>query len=253
LGLQAIEIPTHPGEGVDLAALQQALDRHPIRACWFMTRLQNPTGASMPEARVRELVQLLEKRNVPLIEDDVYGELHFTEGSHPAKAFDSKGLVLHCGSFSKCLAPGYRVGWVAAGRFTESLRRRKITTSLGTSLPAQQAISAMLQEGGYDAHLARLRAALQSQQKAALQSLQKHFGGRYRVALPQGGYFLWLELPQEVDTLALYARALDKGISIAPGPMFSPRRQYRNYLRLNCGHPWTAAFDRAVAALAKML
>jgi DNA-binding transcriptional MocR family regulator len=253
LGLQAIEIPTHPGEGVDLAALDQALGKHPIRACWFMTRLQNPSGATMPEAKVRDLVRLLEKRGVPLIEDDVYGELQFAPGSRPAKAFDRKGLVLHCGSFSKCLAPGYRVGWVAAGRFTESLRRRKITTTLGTSLPAQQAISVLLQEGGYEAHLSRLRAALQTQQAAALQSLQKHLGGRYRVALPQGGYFLWLELAQGVDALALYAQALDKGISIAPGPMFSPRRQYRNYLRLNYGHPWTAAFDRAVATLAKMI
>ncbi|MEP7313085.1 MAG: aminotransferase class I/II-fold pyridoxal phosphate-dependent enzyme, partial [Pseudomonadota bacterium] len=116
-----------------------------------------------------------------------------------------------------------------------------------------EAIATMLQEGGYDAHLTRLRAALQSQQTQALKSLQQHFANRYRVAVPQGGYFLWLELSQEVDSLALYARAIDKGISIAPGPMFSPRRQYKNYLRINCGHPWTAAFDKAIAALAKLI
>ncbi|HEV7714871.1 MAG TPA: PLP-dependent aminotransferase family protein, partial [Steroidobacteraceae bacterium] len=142
LGLKAVEIPTDPREGVDLGALSQAIERHGIRACWFKTTFQNPLGATMPDAKKRELVQLLERHGVPLIEDDVYAELHFgDERPRPAKAFETKGGVLHCGSFSKCLAPGYRLGWVAAGRFATDVQRRKITTSISTSIPIQDGIA----------------------------------------------------------------------------------------------------------------
>jgi DNA-binding transcriptional MocR family regulator len=145
----------------------------------------------------------------------------------PAKAFDDTGLVLHCGSFSKCLAPGYRLGWVAAGRFARDVLRRKITSTLATSIPVQHAISQFLEHGGYDAHLRRLRRALEDQQAAALRSLRAHFPEGYRVVRPAGGYFLWVELPRDVDALEVHRLALREGISIAPGPMFSARREFR--------------------------
>jgi DNA-binding transcriptional MocR family regulator len=253
-GLKAIEIPTDPREGVDLAALKQAIARHSIKACWFMTTFQNPTGATVPEEKKRELVRLLARHEIPLIEDDAYMELHFApEPSRPAKAFDEAGLVLHCGSFSKCLAPGYRLGWVAAGRFAEAVRRRKITSSLATSIPIQHAIAQFLDQGGYDAHLHRLRHALEEQQAAALHALRTHFPDGYRVCQPAGGYFLWIELPIEVDALEVHRLALREGISIAPGPMFSARREFRNFIRLNTGHPWTAEMDGAVATLGRIV
>ncbi|HEV7715333.1 MAG TPA: PLP-dependent aminotransferase family protein, partial [Steroidobacteraceae bacterium] len=250
LGLKAVEIPTDPREGVDLGALSQAIERHGIRACWFMTTFQNPLGATMPDAKKRELVQLLERHGVPLIEDDVYAELHFgDERPRPAKAFETKGGVLHCGSFSKCLAPGYRLGWVAAGRFATDVQRRKITTSISTSIPIQDGIALLLRQDGYDAHLAKLRRTMAAQQVSLLNAIQKHFPAGYRVTRPAGGYFLWLELPRSVDTLEVHRLALDQGISVAPGPIFSPRREFRNCLRLNYGHPWSADFDRAIAKL----
>jgi DNA-binding transcriptional MocR family regulator len=253
-GLKAIEIPTDPREGVDLAALGKAIARHAIKACWFMTTFQNPLGATLPEEKKRELVRLLARHEIPLIEDDAYAELHFgAEPVKPAKAFDEAGLVLHSGSFSKCLAPGYRLGWVAAGRFVQRLQRRKITSTLATSIPIQHAISQFLSEGGYDAHLRRLRRALHDQQAAALQSLRKHFPDGYRVVPPAGGYFLWIELPHEVDALEVHRLALRDGISIAPGPMFSARREFRCCIRLNTGHPWTVQLDSAVATLGRIL
>src|SRR4029078_2646751 len=125
-----VEIPTDAREGIDLAALSRVIEGHSIRACWPMTSFQNPLGAAMPDDKKRDLVQLLEKHDVALIEDDVYAELYFgTQRPRPPKAFDTKGLVLHCGSFSKSLAPGYRLGWVAAGKFATAVQRRKITTS----------------------------------------------------------------------------------------------------------------------------
>jgi DNA-binding transcriptional MocR family regulator len=253
-GLKAVEIPTNPRDGIDLGALSQAIGQHGIRACWLMTTFQNPLGATMPEAKKRELVQLLEKHGVPLIEDDVYAELAFgDERPRPAKAFETKGAVLNCGSFSKSLAPGYRLGWVAAGRFAASVQRRKIATSISTSLPIQDGIALFLKQEGFDSHLARLRKTLVAQQGALLASLQKHFPNGYRVTRPDGGYFVWVELPRGIDALEVHRLALERGISVAPGPIFSPRREFRNCLRLNTGHPWTAELDRAIATLGQIV
>ena len=253
LGLRAVEIPTDPREGVDLSALSAALDKHAIRACWLMTSFQNPLGATMPEDKKRELVRLLDQRGVPLIEDDVYAELYFgSERPRPAKAFDTQGRVLHCGSFSKCLAPGYRLGWVAAGKFATEVQRRKITTSISTSIPVQDGIALLLRHDGYEAHLTRLRRTLAAQQTSLLAALQKHFPSGYRVTRPAGGYFVWVELPRGIDALEMQRQALELGISVAPGPIFSPRREFRNCLRLNYGHPWSAEADRAIARLGRM-
>jgi DNA-binding transcriptional MocR family regulator len=254
-GLRAVEIATDPREGIDLGALDAALDRHDVRAVWVMTTLQNPLGATMPDAKKRELVALLAKRGVPLIEDDVYAELQFGPSpAPPAKAYDTRGLVLHCGSFAKSLAPGYRVGWVAAGRFAETLARLKITSTLATSLPVQLAIAQTLRPGGgYDAHLARLRAALQTQQAAALRAVQRYFPPGARITRPDGGYFLWIDCGPGVDALDLHRRAAAAGIGIAPGPMFSARREFRTCIRLNTGHPWTPALDAAVRTLGNLV
>lgn len=254
LRLRAIEIPTHPRDGVDVGALARILDRHPVRACWLMTNFQNPLGSLLPEEAKRELVRLLEKHDIPLLEDDVYAELYFgRRRPKPAKAFDTKGLVLHCSSFSKCLAPGYRIGWVAAGRYATALQRRKAMSSLSASLPAQDAIEIYLREGGYERHLAGLRRTLASQQAAALESLQRHLPRGFQVIRPEGGYFLWIELPTGHDAIEIHRRALERGFSVAPGPIFSAKRQFSNCLRINFGHPWTPVFDGAVRKLGEIL
>ncbi|HUQ51396.1 MAG TPA: PLP-dependent aminotransferase family protein, partial [Gammaproteobacteria bacterium] len=163
-------------------------ETHRVRACWFMTSFQNPLGATMPDDKKRDLVRLLRSRGVPLIEDDVYAELYFgARRPPPAKAFDDRGLVLHCGSLSKSLAPGYRIGWVAAGQLARDVQRRKIMTSRSTSIPVQEGIAQALKGGGYDAHLKSLRRALAAQQTSMLDSLRKHWRGHYRVTRPEGG------------------------------------------------------------------
>jgi len=253
LGLHVVEIPTHPVVGVDLGALAKAIAAHPIKACWFMTTLHHPTGATVPPDGKRELVRLLSAHEIPLIEDDAYAELQFAEPSPPAKAFDKKGLVIHCGSFSKCLAPGYRLGWVAAGRYAAEIARRKIESSLSTSLPIQLSIAKMLKQGSFDTHLEKLRRQLLNQQSAALEAVRRYFPPGCRVATPAGGYFLWIECAPAVDALDAHRRALASGISIAPGPLFSARRQFRNFIRINCGHPWSTAIERAFQRLGEIL
>jgi len=254
LGLRAIEVPTHVREGIDLGRLAQVIELHRPKACWLTTTFQNPLGSLMPEAKKRDLVELLARHDLPLIEDDVYAELY--EGKTAplsAKAFDRRGLVLHCSSFSKCLAPGYRVGWANPGRFTREVERLKLTTSLSGSIPVQAALAEYLQEGGYDRHLRSLRLSLKAQRDSMFDAVNRLFPNGTRVVRPAGGYFLWVELPVGVDAIALHRAAQAQGISVAPGPMFSTRAEFQHCIRLTCGQPWSDALERAMRTLARLV
>jgi DNA-binding transcriptional MocR family regulator len=253
-GRRAIEVPSDPQSGVDVRALRSTLERVPVKACWFMTTFHNPLGVTTPDSSKEQLVGLLAEREIPLIEDNVYSELYLSrERPRITKVWDQKGLVLDCGSFAKSLAPGYRLGWIAAGRFVTEIWKRKITTSLATSIPIQAAISHYLSTGVYDRHLRRLRRALARQQSLLLAAIHAHFPPDCRYVRPTGGYQLWVQLPPEVDALALQARALEQGISIAPGPIFSARREFRSAIRLNYGHPWSRQSDSAMGVLGKLI
>ena len=253
LGLKAVEIPTRPSDGMDVAALAGTLERHPVKACWLMTNFANPLGSLMPEKRKRELVQLLENSGVPLIEDDVYGELFFgTQRPRPAKSHDRTGNVMHCSSFSKCLAPGYRVGWTAPGRFAKEVQRSKVMTTIATSVPAQAAIAEFLKQAGFNHHLRKLRAVLEAQQGRMLQAIARHFPVDTQVTRPEGGYFLWVQLPKKVNAIELFRLASARKISIAPGPIFSPQRHFENCIRLNYGIAWSAKVESAVATVGEL-
>jgi DNA-binding transcriptional MocR family regulator len=254
LDLRAVEIPVDPVSGVDLQALSDAFDKHSIRACWFMTNFQNPTGAAMSQEKKKALVELLAQHDVPLIEDDVYGELHHAPTYPlPAMAFDKKGLVMHCSSFSKTLAPGYRIGWVAAGRFADKVQRLKLMTTLSASIPAQAGIADYLQHGGYDKHLRKLRGSFRSQLAAMDTALRRWMPDDSHWTRPSGGYFLWVRLPPRVDAMQLHRIAIENGISIAPGPIFSARHEFRDHVRLNFGHPWSDRMENAVKTLCSLL
>ncbi|MBN8440650.1 MAG: PLP-dependent aminotransferase family protein [Thauera sp.] len=254
LGLKVIEIPSHPREGVSIGALADALRHHPVKACLFMLNFANPTGSRVSDENKRALVALLQEHQVPLIEDDVYAELYFgREAPMCSKAMDRDGLVLHVSSFSKCLAPGYRVGWVAAGRYAKEVQRQKYATSLATAVPLQMALADYLKQGGFDNQLRQLRRQLAMQEAQLVASIEEHFPAGTRLARPDGGYFLWLELSKQVDTLRLHAEALASGISIAPGPIFSAKREFSNYVRLNFGHPATPRQRDALITLGRLI
>ncbi|APW38072.1 GntR family transcriptional regulator [Rhodoferax koreense] len=254
LGLRAIEVPTHVREGIDLGRLAQVIELYRPKACWLMTTFQNPLGSLMPEAKKRDLVDLLARHDLPLIEDDVYAELY--EGNTaplPAKAYDRRGLVLHCSSFSKCLAPGYRIGWAAPGRWALEVQRLKLMTSLSGSIPVQAALAEYLQEGGYDRHLRGLRQSLQAQRDSLFDAVTRLFPDGTRMVRPAGGYFVWVELPGGVDAMVLHRAALAQRISLAPGPMFSARAEFQHHIRLTCGQPWDATLERATRTLAQLV
>lgn len=253
--LKAVAIPTDVQTGIDLAALADALARYPIRACWFMSNFQNPLGASMPREKKQRLVAMLAERGVALIEDDVYHELYFgTERPAPLRAFDPQGsTVLHCASFSKSLAPGFRVGWVAAGPHAARIQRLQLMSTLSASVPTQLALADYLHQSGYEAHLRRLRRQLELRQVAMYRGIQQAFPEEVSISRPQGGYFLWLTLGKGRDARTLYRQALARGISIAPGHMFTAGDQFRDCIRLNSSFVWDARHQQAIETLGELV
>lgn len=254
LGLKAVEVPAHPRTGIDLAALHDAMRATPIRAIATMPTAANPLGSIMPDEAKAEMYALAVRHDVPIIEDDVYGELCF-DGTRPrpVKAFDRDGRVLLCGSVSKTLAPGYRVGWIAAGRYQDDVERLKFSQSLACPTLPGMAVAEMLQSGGYDRHLRRLRVVVAGQVARYRDEVLARFPDGTRVSAPRGGFVLWVELPSDVDVLALQDRALARGVAIAPGPIFSARHnRFSSCFRMSCGQPLTPRITGALDLLAHL-
>ncbi|MBS1615810.1 MAG: PLP-dependent aminotransferase family protein [Bacteroidetes bacterium] len=250
LGLKVLELPTHPDEGISIPDLKKALDIHPVKLCLFVTNFGNPLGHCMSDEAKRELVQLLAERNLPLIEDDLYGDVWFGKRRPMScKSFDEAGLVLWCGSISKTLAPGFRVGWIAPGKFFDSVKRLKMYHSITSASPEQAAIGSFLATGNYDRHLRGLREVLQANCLQYIRCIREYFPEGTRVTHPQGGFILWVELDQRLDTHLLYQAAIRQRISIAPGAMFSMQPRYQNCMRLSYGMPWTPALEKALQKL----
>ena len=255
LGLKALEIPTDPGTGIELAALRLAIERWPVAACVSVPSFSNPLGSCMPDDRRRALVELLARHGIPLVEDDVYGELGF-DGPSPRslRAWAGQGEVIHCGSFSKTLSPGLRLGWIAAGkRLFEQVEYLKYVESLAAPTLPQLAVADYLAHGGYDRYLSGVRQEYARAVARMREAVARFFPRGTRVSRPGGGFVLWLELPDHIDTLKLANRALAAGISIAPGPAFSANGKYQNCLRLSCATPWGERLERSLRVLASLI
>ncbi len=253
MGLRALEIPTHPQRGISLDALRFAIEHNSVRACVVVSNFNNPLGSCIPDERKRELVELLADRDIPLIEDDASGEIYFGEQRPTvAKAYDRKGLVLLCSSFSKDLSPSFRVGWVVPGQFKAAIEQLKFTTNIATATLPQLAIAQFLASGGYDHHLRRIRHIYASQVNLMSQAVMRYFPEETRVTRPSGGHVLWVQLPESVDSLDLYTRALKAGITLAPGYLFSATEKYRNFVRLNAAY-WSLKAERAMERLGAII
>lgn len=255
LHLKALELRTDPRNGIDLDDLRQALEKGRVKACALVTSFSNPLGSAMDEAKKRKLAKLLAEFDVPLVEDDVYGELPF-EGRRPraVKSYDTSGRVLYCGSFSKTLSPGLRVGWVSAGRHSARVMQLKLVTSVASATLPQLTVAAFLHSGGYERHLKKLRQAYRENVESMSWAVSRHFPSGTKLSRPTGGHVLWVELADGVSSLDLYREACQRGVSIAPGSLFSPDpERYRHCFRLNCGIPWSPEVDRAVETLGKIV
>ncbi|HRG79123.1 MAG TPA: PLP-dependent aminotransferase family protein [Cyclobacteriaceae bacterium] len=253
LGLKVVEVPTDPVTGVDINYLNQAIPRFNIKACLFVCNFNNPIGSCVPDDKKKELVDMLARKEIPLIEDDIYGEMYFGK-SRPktCKTYDKKGLVLHCGSFSKSLAPGYRIGWTSPGRFKNEVIQLKRMNNISTNTLAQAAIAHFLQNGRYELHLRHLRKALHTQCLRYLQAITEFFPQETRITRPEGGFVLWVEM-QHGDGYKLHKRALKHQIGIAPGQIFSSQGQFHNYFRLSYGLPWSDTVESGLKTLGQLM
>ena len=254
LGLKALEIPTDPRSGLSIEALDLATRDGKVAACLLVPNASNPLGSIMPDEHKRRLAKLTAERGVAVIEDDIYGDLHFcVERPRPIKAFDKAGNVMLCSSFSKSLSPALRIGFVAAGRYRPQVALQKTITSGGTNPITQHVLAEYLESGAYERHMRALRRSYERQVDAMRAAVARHFPAATRITQPQGGFVLWVELPDEVDTSALHERAIAAGVAYVPGELFSASGMYRNCLRLNCGHPHSAEIEDAVRRLGSLM
>ncbi len=253
LDLKALELPTDSTNGIELAALERALKINSIKACVFSSSFNNPLGCTMPEEKKLAVLDLLAKQQVPLIEDDIYGDIYFgKERPKPFMALDRHGNTIYCSSFSKTVAPGYRIGWVATGRHMQRVLESKFAFTLcGPALP-QAALADFLSSGGYDSHLRRIRRIFEDNIGRMIRAIDQEFPRGTKVTRPAGGFVLWLELPRPLDSRKLLDQALRQGICFAPGDVFSASDRYANYLRLSCGHPWDARIENGLKTLGAM-
>jgi DNA-binding transcriptional MocR family regulator len=252
-GLRALEIPTHPREGISLEALEFAIEHNPIRAVMVISNFNNPLGSMIPDEKKKELVQLLERHDIPLIENDVSGEIYFGD-KRPmvCKAFDTKGLVMLFSSFSKDISPGLRVGWIAPGRYRAEVEWLKFTISAAAPTLGQKVVTRFLESGGYEQHLRRIRREYARNVELLSNAVMRYFPEGTRLTRPSGGMVLWVRMPEKVDSLELYRQAKQAGITLAPGYVFSPTQQFPNFIRLNAAE-FNYATERAVERLGEMV
>lgn len=251
LGLKVIELPTHPVTGIDIAALKDVATE--IRACILVSNFSNPLGCCMTDEKKQAIVELLADNNVPLIEDDLYGDIYFgTQRPRPCKAWDTGGNVLWCSSVSKSLAPGYRVGWIAPGKFKDKLLGRKHIMEWSMPSPTQEAVALFMEKDRYELHLRKLRKELHSNSLRFQDTILHYFPQGTKVSSPQGGFMLWVELPEYVDSIRLFNIAMDEKISIAPGRLFTLQEQYLNCIRLSFGHIWSSEVEKNLIRLGEL-
>jgi len=250
LGLKALEIPTHPRHGMSVDALEVATRERRVAACLLVSNFNNPLGSLVPDHEKKRLAELMAARRIPIIEDDIFGDLHFgPDRPWPVKSFDTGGNVLLCASLSKTLSPSLRLGYVAAGRFHADLLMQKTLTSGATNPVTQAVVARYLASTAHGRHLRGLRRAFEKQVLRMSEAVLRYFPAGTRLSQPQGGFVLWVELPAGMDSAILFKHAMSAGIAFVPGDLFSASGHYSNCLRLNCGNPWSPRFEEAVKRL----
>jgi DNA-binding transcriptional MocR family regulator len=255
LGLKVLELPSHPRTGLSLEALDFATQvPGAVRACILLPNFPNPMGSLMPVENKRRLVQMMAERGITIIESDIYGETHFDEQRPPVlKSFDTADDVILCSAFTKTVAPGYRIGWVAAGRHHLKTQALKMRTSVACPMLQQEVLAQFIRDGGYDHHMRRLRAALKSQAQHMADAVARYFPPGCGLSMPQGGMLLWIEMPRHVDSREVFALARRDHIGVAPGAAFSTTRRFDHFIRLQCGDPWSPKMDAAIRRLGQIV
>lgn len=254
MGLKVVEISSSPVTGLDLDCLQQVLKKTVVHAVIVIPNFNNPLGGLMPDENKQRLVALISKYNIPLIEDDIYGELYFGKNRpRTCKYYDTRGLVMHCSSLSKSLAPGYRIGWVLPGKFMDEVKMIKRIHNISSPTLTQAAMAHYLQHGRYEYHLKSMRKALHTHCLRYLQAIIDYFPEDTKVSRPHGGFILWVQLNKKVNSFKLRVEAMKHHISIVPGKIFSASCNYNNCIRISFARPWDADADYGLMMLGKLI
>ncbi|HEV8505409.1 MAG TPA: PLP-dependent aminotransferase family protein [Chitinophagaceae bacterium] len=254
LGLKVVEITSCSINGIELDCLEEAIGNYSIKACIVVPNFNNPLGSCMPDENKKKLVDIITKHNIPLIEDDIYGEMYFGK-SRPktCKYFDKKGLVMHCSSLSKSLAPGYRIGWTIPGKFFDEVRQMKRGLNISSPSLTQAAVAHFLKIGRYEYHLKNLRKALHTQCLRYMQAIIEYFPADTKISRPHGGFVLWLQLNKKINSFKLRTEAMKHKISIVPGRIFSANCNYTHFIRISFGKPWSEDVDYGLMMLGKLI
>lgn len=255
LGRKVLEVPTAATTGLELDEFAEILTKHEIAACIFSANYQNPLGSIMPEENQKRLIELAKQYNFTPIEDDVYGECRFdNKRLSPAKALDKRGKIIYCSSFSKTVSPGLRIGWLIGGELHQKCEELQYTESLGGPSLTQYSLADFLNNGGYNFHIRKFRKKIATQVFQIKQLLLRYFPKETLISHPTGGYFLWIELPEQVDSIKLFEEALSENIGIVPGPVFSSNnKMFNNCIRISCGSPVTQKTELGIATLAQLI
>jgi DNA-binding transcriptional MocR family regulator len=246
-GLKILEIPTSPREGMSLEVLKKSLKRYRVKACICMPNFHNPTGSTMPEENKKRLVEMLAERDVVLIENDAYGDLWFGEPQpKPAKAFDKTGNVYLCSSFSKSVAPGIRVGWIAGGKNVDPFAEARFMGNASTNSLMEAGMADFMERGEFNRHLRKVRAFCETNLKIYTQAVLKYFPEGTRISRPTGGLLFWVEFPEKVDASKLQKEALAKNILVLPGPFFTLIPRFKNCVSISFGHKWSPSMEKTL-------
>jgi DNA-binding transcriptional MocR family regulator len=253
-GLKAIEIPTDPVTGMSVDALTLALQRWPIKAILTIPAFSNPLGCIIPMEKKRILIQLAQRYDIPIIEDDIYGDLQF-EGrrSKALKSIDPDGRVLWCSSVSKTMDPHLRVGWIAPGRYYNEVLQQKFVSEISSPSLPQLVTAEIMKKGLYDRHLRHARVSYHLRYMRLLELAREYFPHSMRVSSAKGGLVAWFEMPRSVDATELYYICREEDIHLAPGELFSVSGLYQNCFRLSFSNAWTPDREQALAFIGRML
>lgn len=247
LRLKVVEIPVLPQTGFDISALQAACQVHDFKAIVVTPNFHNPTGILLTDDQKRLLLQVAQANNIPVIENDIYGELYFS-GQRPStiRSFDDSGLVMTCSSFAKSLAPGIRLGWLSAGRFFRQAEQIRFAIGSSVSPVYQETMNRILEGSAYEKHLRIFRQQLAAQCEQSRKLVRESFPAGTTMGKPAGGYHLWVELPDTLDMAAFYRFCEEIGVRFTPGSAFSFASTYDHCLRLVFADKYTPAKTGAI-------
>ncbi|MGK2864815.1 MAG: PLP-dependent aminotransferase family protein [Chitinophagaceae bacterium] len=254
MGLKVVEVSSCFVTGLELDCLEEVIKKFPIKACVAIPNFNNPLGGCMPDENKKKLVEIITKHNIPLIEDDIYGELYFGKTRpRTCKYYDTRGMVMHCSSLTKSLAPGYRIGWILPGKFLEQVKQIKRIHNISSPTLTQAAIAQYLQHGRFEYHLKNMRKALHTQCLRYLQAIIHYFPEDTKVSRPHGGFVLWVQLNKKINAFKLRTEAMKQNISIVPGKIFSASSNNSNCIRISFGKPWSEDADYGLMMLGKLI